>query len=175
MPYGMDVRRENPCVGDQSAISRSVPRKPAAYPAVRPSARSYGAPVGAGVSTRKPRGPLRLAREVLQALEVEDLDHAVANAQQAGFLELVQCAIGVLPCQAAKPGDLVLRDHEFAIGRRIQLRVEKLGIPDGQLLVCGMSLGYADPSRVENSLVSEREPVGNFTHFHDCTTTETSP
>jgi len=52
---------------------------------------------------------------------------------------------------------------------------KELGIPDGQLLVCGMSLGYADPSRVENSLVSEREPVSNFTRFHDCNTTETSP
>jgi nitroreductase len=51
----------------------------------------------------------------------------------------------------------------------------ELRIPDGQLLVCGMSLGYADPSRVENSLVSEREPVGNFTHFHDHSPAETSP
>jgi len=52
---------------------------------------------------------------------------------------------------------------------------KELGIPDGQLLVCGMSLGYADPSRVENSLVSERESVSTFTRFHDRNTTETSP
>lgn len=51
----------------------------------------------------------------------------------------------------------------------------ELGIPDQQQLVCGMSLGYADPSRVENSLVSEREPVSNFTHFHDHSPTETAP
>ncbi|HSV52807.1 MAG TPA: nitroreductase [Burkholderiaceae bacterium] len=52
----------------------------------------------------------------------------------------------------------------------------ELGIDDGQLLVCGMSLGYADPSRVENSLVSEREPVSHFTHFHDShPAKETSP
>lgn len=51
----------------------------------------------------------------------------------------------------------------------------ELGIADRHLLVCGMSLGYADPSRVENSLVSEREPVGNFTHFHDSHPAETSP
>ena len=43
----------------------------------------------------------------------------------------------------------------------------ELGIPDEQLLVCGMSLGYADPSRVENSLVTEREPVDRFTRFVD--------
>jgi len=51
----------------------------------------------------------------------------------------------------------------------------ELGIPDRQVLVCGMSLGYADPSRVENSLVSEREPVSRFTHFHDQNRAETAP
>ena len=51
----------------------------------------------------------------------------------------------------------------------------ELGIPDQQRLVCGMSLGYADPSRVENSLVSEREPVSNFTHFHDHSSAEAAP
>ena len=43
----------------------------------------------------------------------------------------------------------------------------QLGIPDRELLVCGMSLGYADPSRIENSLVTEREPVHRFTTYHD--------
>ncbi|MGX4644410.1 nitroreductase [Massilia sp. SYSU DXS3249] len=42
-----------------------------------------------------------------------------------------------------------------------------LGVPDSQMLVCGMSLGYADLDRIENTLVSEREPVGSFTTFHD--------
>ncbi|MFL9876348.1 nitroreductase family protein [Paraburkholderia megapolitana] len=32
-------------------------------------------------------------------------------------------------------------------------------------LVCGMSLGYADPSQPENGLVSTREPVDGFVHF----------
>lgn len=37
--------------------------------------------------------------------------------------------------------------------------------PDEKFLV-GMSLGYADESRLENTLVSEREPVSSFTSFH---------
>lgn len=41
-----------------------------------------------------------------------------------------------------------------------------LRIPDEQMLVCGMSMGYADESAVENTLVSEREPVRSFTTFH---------
>lgn len=43
----------------------------------------------------------------------------------------------------------------------------QLGIPDDELLVCGMSLGHADPDSIENSLVTEREPVDRFTTFHD--------
>jgi nitroreductase len=43
---------------------------------------------------------------------------------------------------------------------------EVLGITDEQMLVCGMSLGYADASSVENELVTEREAVSAFTTFH---------
>lgn len=49
---------------------------------------------------------------------------------------------------------------------------EQLDIPDSQMLVCGMSLGHADMSRVENTLVTEREPVERFTTFHDDTRKE---
>jgi nitroreductase len=34
-----------------------------------------------------------------------------------------------------------------------------------QMLVCGMALGFADPHAVENSLVTERAPVAEFTRF----------
>lgn len=44
---------------------------------------------------------------------------------------------------------------------------EHLGIPANEMLVCGMALGWADPEAVENSLVTEREPVANFTRFHE--------
>ena len=42
---------------------------------------------------------------------------------------------------------------------------EHIGMPADQTFVCGMSLGYADPTRIENSLVTEREPVSGFTRF----------
>ena len=41
-----------------------------------------------------------------------------------------------------------------------------LSLPASEMVVCGMSLGYADPSRAENTLRTEREPVGAFTTFH---------
>ena len=48
-----------------------------------------------------------------------------------------------------------------------QVIASQLGIADDEVLVCGMSLGYADTSRIENSLVTEREPVDRFTTHHD--------
>jgi nitroreductase len=44
---------------------------------------------------------------------------------------------------------------------------EILQIPPEQAVVCGMSLGYADPARIENTLLSEREPVATFACFHE--------
>lgn len=44
---------------------------------------------------------------------------------------------------------------------------DKLGIPDDQMLVCGMSLGYADNGCIENTLLTEREAVSAFTTFHE--------
>lgn len=41
----------------------------------------------------------------------------------------------------------------------------QLGLPEGEMVVCGMSLGHADPDAVENTLVTEREPVAGFTRF----------
>lgn len=40
-----------------------------------------------------------------------------------------------------------------------------LGIPDDQDLVTGMSLGYADPDAIENTLVSDREAITNVVHY----------
>jgi nitroreductase len=44
---------------------------------------------------------------------------------------------------------------------------ERLGLGEGEMLVCGMALGVADPAAVENGLETEREPVAGFTRFHD--------
>lgn len=44
---------------------------------------------------------------------------------------------------------------------------EHIGAPANEQLVCGMSLGHADPAAIENTLTTEREPVGGFTRFLD--------
>ncbi len=44
--------------------------------------------------------------------------------------------------------------------------LEHIGAPHDEMLVCGMSLGHADPQAIENTLVTEREPVAGFSVFH---------
>jgi len=44
---------------------------------------------------------------------------------------------------------------------------EQIGAPANEQLVCGMSLGVADPDAIENTLVTEREPVASFARFLD--------
>jgi len=42
-----------------------------------------------------------------------------------------------------------------------------LDLPDNEMVVCGMSLGYADHNKIENTLVTERESLANFVKFVD--------
>jgi nitroreductase len=42
---------------------------------------------------------------------------------------------------------------------------EHVGAPVGEMVVCGMSLGVADPNAPENRLRTDREPVQGFAHF----------
>lgn len=40
-----------------------------------------------------------------------------------------------------------------------------IGAGDSEMLVCGMSLGYADPNHLINGFHTPREPVESFTHW----------
>ena len=51
----------------------------------------------------------------------------------------------------------------FTPFHRVIARV--LNLPDSEQLVCGMALGFADPGKIENTLLTEREPVAGFTQF----------
>ncbi|MEY4419458.1 MAG: hypothetical protein RLZZ498_54 [Pseudomonadota bacterium] len=42
-----------------------------------------------------------------------------------------------------------------------------IGAGEGEMMVCGMSLGYADESDKVNTLVTPRVPVAEFTHWVD--------
>ncbi|UGQ45295.1 nitroreductase [Massilia endophytica] len=46
-----------------------------------------------------------------------------------------------------------------------RLIAKELDLSSDEMVVCGMALGYADPEKIENSLISEREPVASFVKF----------
>ncbi|QBR01490.1 nitroreductase [Paraburkholderia pallida] len=46
------------------------------------------------------------------------------------------------------------------------LIADELRLAPNEMLVVGMSLGYADPASAENTLETERAPVATFTTFH---------
>lgn len=47
-----------------------------------------------------------------------------------------------------------------------RLIAEELQLAPSQMVVCGMALGHADPAAVENSLLTERAAVTEFTRFY---------
>jgi nitroreductase len=42
---------------------------------------------------------------------------------------------------------------------------EELALPEQEMVVCGMSLGYADPDKIENTLETERMALSEFVRF----------
>ena len=44
---------------------------------------------------------------------------------------------------------------------------EVLQLPANEIVVCGMALGFADHGKIENSLITEREPLPGFVKFMD--------
>lgn len=53
----------------------------------------------------------------------------------------------------------------FARYHKVIRRV--LSLPDEEMVICGMALGYADPQDITSQLQTEREPVAAFTTFLD--------
>ena len=41
----------------------------------------------------------------------------------------------------------------------------QLQLPPNEMVVCGMALGFADPDKIENTLITAREPVSAFACF----------
>ncbi len=43
----------------------------------------------------------------------------------------------------------------------------QLGVPDSEMIICGIALGYADHQAIINSFRTVREPVAAFATFHE--------
>ena len=56
---------------------------------------------------------------------------------------------------------------QAAFNRFHSILREHASIPNSEIVVCCLALGYADMSKIENTLISERESVAGFTTFID--------
>ena len=75
--------------------------------------------------------------------------------------------IGKLGVEAAREKDLHTCP-QAAFSRYQHIVRRELAIPDDQIVICGLALGYADPDAVPNSLITERAPLEDFTTwFHE--------
>lgn len=54
---------------------------------------------------------------------------------------------------------------QFAFAQFHRIITAQLALPADHKVLCGMSLGYEDTSAIENTLISERAPVGEWTTF----------
>ena len=53
-----------------------------------------------------------------------------------------------------------------AIGNYPDIVRRHLGIPDSQIVIAGMGIGYIDPDDPTNRLMTDREPVSSFCTYH---------
>jgi nitroreductase len=56
---------------------------------------------------------------------------------------------------------------QAAFGRYQRVVRRELGIPDEQVVICGLAMGYADEADVPNNLYTERAPIGDFTRWYE--------
>jgi nitroreductase len=54
---------------------------------------------------------------------------------------------------------------QAAVASAHEIIRRQLALPASEVVICGMSLGYARADAVENTLVTEREPVAGFARF----------
>ena len=57
---------------------------------------------------------------------------------------------------------------QAAFSRYQHIVRRELKVPDDEVVICGLALGYADPDEIPNSLITERAPLKDFTTwFHE--------
>jgi nitroreductase len=86
------------------------------------------------------------------------------SLRQGSFLDYGGFLQGVMVAARARGLDTC---PQAAFMQFHALIAEQLGLAPLEAVVCGMSLGFADPTRPENSLRTEREPVSAFSTFHE--------
>ena len=81
---------------------------------------------------------------------------------------LLQVVTGLWLASLWLPHALWLGDSpQAALIQFHRLIRQEVGIPDNETLICGMSLGHADPDAPENALRTERAALAEWVAFRD--------
>jgi nitroreductase len=86
------------------------------------------------------------------------------DLEQGGWLDYGTFLQNVMVAARARGLDTCPQQAFTQFHRIIE---EHLQMPDHEMVVCGMSLGWADPDAPVNRLVTERVPVAEFARFLD--------
>ena len=86
------------------------------------------------------------------------------DMEQGGWLDYGTFLQNVMVAARARGLDTCPQQSFTVFHRIIE---EHLQMPDYEMVVCGMSLGWADPDAPVNRLVTERVPVAEFARFLD--------
>ena len=78
---------------------------------------------------------------------------------------LVDCGMFLQNLMVAARGHGLHTCPQAAWNGFAKIILPHIGAGEGEMLVCGMSLGYADPSDKVNGFHTPREPVASFTHW----------
>jgi len=127
----------------------------------------------------------RVAQAMYELVGIARDDHDARNAQMAKNFEFFGAPVGMILCIDRQMGPPQFCDLGLFLGNLMLLARERglhtcpqeawslwsqtirevVGVPDNDLVFCGISLGYADPSDPINALRSERAPLEDFASF----------
>ncbi|PID46669.1 MAG: oxidoreductase [Proteobacteria bacterium] len=125
-------------------------------------------------------------RALYQALGIERKDKAARNAQFALNYRFFDAPVGIVVTIDPSMGKGCFMDLGMAImslfasaesrglsstgigalANYADIAHDYLQLPDNEMVVCGIALGYADTQHPVNTVVTEREPLENFTMFY---------
>jgi len=126
-----------------------------------------------------------VGKQLYTLLEVPRGDAAGMQKQFRKNFDFFDAPVGMILCVERRMGNGQWIDSGIFLDQLMLLAREKglhtcpqaafsryqhvvrreLGIPDDQIVICGLALGYADPDAVPNNLITERAPIGDFTKW----------
>ena len=108
------------------------------------------------------------AREMLRNFEFFGAPHVaiISAPEPLGTYAAIDCGLFVQSFLLAAQARGVATVAQAAIAQKSDFLRSWLGLPDGRMIVCGISFGHADPEHPANSFRAGRASVDEIARFH---------